>query len=89
MNRLELVKRTRKNLSDEQNTLFTHDDIVSYINESIERVGQVIPELEIMEPLNADTEEPTLSPKPTNTFYLFMQQLVAHQRISVIMKQVH
>ena len=64
MNRLELVKRTRKNLSDEQNTLFTHDDIVSYINEAIERVIQVIPELAPMEILHTDGDAPEYFPKP-------------------------
>lgn len=63
MDRMQLVKRTRKNLSDEQNTLFTHDDIVSYINEGIERVIQVIPELEPMEPLHTDGDTPEYFPK--------------------------
>lgn len=63
MNQLDLIKRSRNLVRDMTNAFFREQDVVSYINEGIERVGQVIPELSTMEPLITHFDEVTHLPK--------------------------
>lgn len=62
MTRLEIVARVRALTRDFSNAIFRGPDIEAFINEAIERVGQVVPELEGMLPLNAASDSPILLP---------------------------
>lgn len=57
MNRLELILRTRSLVRDISNSFFRESDVIDYLNEGIERIGQVIPELREM-PLLLNREAP-------------------------------
>lgn len=63
MNRLDLIARVRSLTRDLSNAIFREIDIISYINEGIERVQQVVPELSQMTPLNSNDDVPSMLPK--------------------------
>lgn len=63
MNQLDLIKRSRVYVRDLTNSFFREQDVTAYINEAIERVGQVIPELENMELLYSHQQEVTHMPR--------------------------
>lgn len=62
MNRLEIINRVKKNVFDENNDTFTNETIIDYINEGIDRLKQVITELNGMGYLISDTQTPTYLP---------------------------
>ena len=64
MNRTDLSLRTRSLVRDLTNSFFREIDINNYLNEGIERVGQVIPELALMSPLREPLDEVGYMPKP-------------------------
>ena len=64
MDRLELVKRVRVHVNDAQNILFTHQEIVDFINEGIDRIKQLIDELSGAKHLLKDTDVPKYLPEP-------------------------
>ena len=63
MNRKALVERTQAHLRDFQLTAFREIDVVRYMNEGIERVMQIIPQFDDMEPLEQDEQHPICLPK--------------------------
>ena len=63
MNRLDLIGRVRILTRDFSNSIFRESDIVDYINEGINRIRQVIPELSGLEELTDNTQSPVLLPK--------------------------
>lgn len=63
MNRLDLIGRVRSLTRDFSNAIFRESDIVDYINEGINRIRQVIPELSGLEELTDNTQSPDLLPK--------------------------
>ena len=63
MNRLDLIGRVRSLTRDFSNSIFRESDIVDYINEGINRIRQVIPELSGLEELTDNTQSPDLLPK--------------------------
>lgn len=64
MNRTELVLRVRSLTRDFNGSIFRESDIQDYLNEAIERVMQVIPELSGMTLLKNPTDEPIILPTP-------------------------
>ena len=62
MNRLDLVLRVRSYTRDFSNVTFREQDITLYINEGIERIGQLIPELRGMVGLRKAEDVVTLLP---------------------------
>lgn len=62
MNRLDLVKRVRSLTRDLSNAIFREIDVVDYINEGIQRMKQVIPELSTMSTLDTNNDIPRLLP---------------------------
>lgn len=63
MNRLELMLRARSLVRDFTNSFFREQDIVNYLNEGIERVMQIIPELKDMTPFSGPTDEVKYLPR--------------------------
>lgn len=63
MDRKALVERTQAHLRDFGLTAFREIDVVRYINEGIERVMQIIPQFNDMEPLEYDEQHPICLPK--------------------------
>lgn len=63
MNRLQLIGRVRSLTRDFSNSIFREADIIDYLNESIQRVKQIIPELDKMVDLLSNTDTPTLLPE--------------------------
>lgn len=63
MDRLALVQRVRALTRDFSNAIFREIDIIDFLNEGIDRISQVIPELDGMSPLLSHTDVPTLLPK--------------------------
>lgn len=63
MNRLDLAQRSRSLVRDLSNSFFRDVDITNYLNEGIDRIAQIIPELENMPYLNHHTQEVTYLPK--------------------------
>lgn len=63
MNRLQIIQRVRSLTRDFTNTVFRENDIIDYINEGIDRFAQVIPELQGLEYLLTNTQEPSLIPR--------------------------
>lgn len=55
MNRAQLVTRVRQHTRDLSNSIFREIDIVDFINEGIERIKQVIPQLKDMPLLLSNT----------------------------------
>ncbi len=62
MNRNDLMLRVRSLTRDLSNAIFREIDIVDYINEGINRMKQVVPELKGMVPLLSNSETPILLP---------------------------
>lgn len=62
MRRLEIIQRVRALTRDFSNSIFREQDIIDFINEGINRFKQVIPELNGLERLLAQQQEPTLIP---------------------------
>ena len=63
MNQIEIIKRSRNMIRDLTSALFREQDVQAYINEGIERVGQVIPELTIMPLLTTHLDEVIYMPR--------------------------
>ena len=63
MNRLDLIGRVRSLTRDFSNSIFRESDIVDYINEGINRIIQVIPELSGLSELTDNAQSPDLLPK--------------------------
>lgn len=63
MNRLDLIRRVRSLTRDFSNSIFRESDIVDYINEGINRIRQVIPELSGLTELTDNAQSPDLLPK--------------------------
>ena len=68
MNRLEIINRVKKNTFDENSNTFKNDTIIDYINEGIDRITQVIVELNGMKYLTTDAMIPIYL--PSNYHYL-------------------
>lgn len=64
MNRTDLSLRVRSLLRDLTNSFFREVDINNYLNEGIERVQQIIPELRMMQPLGNAMDEVKYMPRP-------------------------
>lgn len=62
MNRTQLTARSQVIMRDFGGSTFRTEDIQSFLNEAIERVQQVIPELENMSLLENATDVPTYLP---------------------------
>lgn len=63
MNRLDLIVRVRSLTRDFSNSIFRESDIVDYINEGINRIRQVIPELSGLSELTDNAQSPDLLPE--------------------------
>lgn len=63
MNLLQLEKRVRAHARDFNSTIFRKTDIVTFINEAIDRFAQVIPELSDVPHLVTDSDEVKIIPK--------------------------
>lgn len=63
MNRLDLIRRVRSLTRDLSNSIFREIDIIDYINESIDRYRQYIPELAGMKYLTSGADKPDLLPE--------------------------
>lgn len=63
MNRIKIVSRVRNLTRDFTNSIFRESDIIDFINEGIERFGQVIPQFVGVLPLTSSTQEPILIPE--------------------------
>ena len=62
MNRLLLIQRVRNLTRDLSNSIFREIDIIDYINESIDRIKQVMPEFSGMFYLMGNEDVPSLLP---------------------------
>lgn len=58
MNRTKLIKRVRSLTRDITNSIFTEDDVIDYLNEGVDRIKQVFPELSSMTYLETAESEP-------------------------------
>lgn len=63
MNLIQLIQRVRQHTRDLSNSIFRERDIIDFINESIERFQQYIPELKDMVSLEEHSDVPILLPK--------------------------
>jgi hypothetical protein len=63
MNRAQMVTRVRNLTRDLTNTIFRQEDILEFINEAIDRCGQIIPQLSDMVYLESDSDVPTHLPR--------------------------
>lgn len=63
MNRLALVNRVRKLTRDLSSSIFQEPDVVDYLNEGIQRMRQVIPELKGLTELGSNESSPSLLPE--------------------------
>lgn len=68
MNRTEIVARVRSYTRDFASSIFREADILSYINEGIDRCKEIIDEFAGMDYLNDKTSSPSLM--PTHYHYL-------------------
>lgn len=62
MNRIDIAKRARVLTRDLKNTLFREEDVLDFINESIDRVISLIPQCRKMTYLLNSTDEPSYLP---------------------------
>lgn len=62
MRRVDLVRKVRSLTRDFSNSIFREQDIIDFINEGIDRVRQIIKELDGLKQLHSNMEEPTLFP---------------------------
>lgn len=63
MNRIELIGHVRSLTRDLSNAIFREIDIINYLNEGIDRLRQIIPELDTMIYLDKSVDVPVLLPK--------------------------
>ena len=63
MNRRQIVARVRSRPRDLSNSIFREVDVVDYINEAIDRVMQIIPQMQKMQHLRANEQVPKLLPR--------------------------
>lgn len=63
MNRLDLIKRVRSLTRDFSNAIFREPDIIDYLNEGIDRVRQVVPEMDKLNDLQDNGAVPNILPK--------------------------
>lgn len=78
MNKAQLVRRTRSFLNDATAPLFRGQDIDDYMNEGIDRMVQIIPELESVTYLALDEDVP----KPIPSAYHHLLAVYAGSRCS-------
>ena len=71
MNRREIVDAVRDNLRDFSGTIIRSSTIYRYINEGIDRIGQVLPELAEMEYLTGDEQVPDELPRRYHQLLVF------------------
>lgn len=64
MNKGDLTQRVRSNVNDTKGSVFKEDDILSYLNEGIDRIKQVINELSSIEYLVDREDKPLPLPEP-------------------------
>ena len=64
MNRIDIGLRVRSITRDFSNSIFREQDVIDYINEGIERIQHLVPELEGMSVLGSGAQEVELLPKP-------------------------
>lgn len=62
MNRTQLVKRVRSLTRDFTSSIFREEDIVDFLNEGIDRVKQIFPELNTIPYLLLAEDEPKIIP---------------------------
>lgn len=62
MTRAQLMARVRAYTRDFSNSIFREVDVVDFINEGIDRIKEVVPELANMKYLNANTDSPLYLP---------------------------
>lgn len=62
MNRLNLMDRVRSLTRDFAKTIFLEIDVIGYLNEGVDRIKQVIPELKGMVSLDTNDQVPTFLP---------------------------
>lgn len=62
MERTKIVQRVRALTRDFSNSIFREQDIIDFINEGIDRIKQIIPELQSMTYLLTSQQEPILLP---------------------------
>lgn len=63
MRLLELIRRVRTITRDFTNSIFREQDIIDFINEGINRVKQIIPEMNKLERLISKDETPKMLPE--------------------------
>lgn len=63
MNKLALIKRVRNHTRDLSATIFRQEDIYEYFDEAVDRIAQVVPELQNMPYVVNNEEEPSLLPR--------------------------
>jgi hypothetical protein len=64
VNKGQLIKRVRSLTRDFSNSIFREEDIIMYLEEGIDRLKQVVGELEGMEYLEDLSDVPALLPSP-------------------------
>ena len=62
MNRLDLIKRVRSHTRDLTSAVFREIDIIDFLNEGIDRVKSIIPELRDMDYLVKNNQSPKYLP---------------------------
>lgn len=62
MKRTDLVLRVRSLTRDLSNAIFREIDIIDYLNEGVNRIKQVVPEMKGLVDLTSSSDEPTLLP---------------------------
>ena len=63
MTKTELINRVRSITRDFNGSVFREIDVTAYINEGIDRISQIVPELEGMTHLAFNTDVPLLLPE--------------------------
>lgn len=63
MRRLDLILRVRSITRDFSNSIFRESDIIAFLNEGIDRITQVIPEMTELVYLDFNSDEPKMLPK--------------------------
>jgi len=62
MTRAQLMARVRAYTRDFSNSIFREVDVIDFINEGIDRIKEVVPELANMKHLNENTDSPLYLP---------------------------
>lgn len=63
MKKSDITRKVRGYTRDFSNTIYRQIDIDDYINEAIDRIREVVPELQGMTYLTSDSQKPTLLPE--------------------------